>query len=159
MSIWGTRLASGHGVSILTLCALVLGCGKSTAVKFDESQARMKTLALLFAEFVGSNNGRLPADEAQLKTFIRQKRGQSPAGGAVANPDDLFVSARDGQPLVIKYGQKAGVPGRIAPSTIIAYEQTGVGGKRLVVLPTGGVAELDADSFATAMSDQTPNKN
>jgi hypothetical protein len=62
-------------------------------------------------------------------------------------------------PLVIKYGQKSGAAAALAPDMVIVHEKTGIGGKRLVALPSGGVTELDEASFTTATSDGTANSN
>ena len=56
--------------------------------------------------------------------------------------DALFSSERDGKPLVITYGSSS--PNReFAPELIVAQEQIGVEGKRLVAFPSGAVRELD----------------
>ena len=65
----------------------------------------------------------------------------------VENPDELFISERDNQPYVIGYGPKA--DGK--PREVIAYEKTGVDGKRMVGYATGIVVELDDEHFREAV--------
>jgi hypothetical protein len=55
--------------------------------------------------------------------------------------DELFVSERDGQPLVVVYGSPP------AGSDVVVYEHTGVNGKRLVGHRIGMVEEADEATF------------
>jgi hypothetical protein len=114
----------------------------------------MKAFAMLAGEFVSSNGGRLPNDEAQLKRFFRQKGTRTATEANAASTDDLFVSERDGQPLVVKYADKSAPVKALDADTVIAYEKTGIGGNRLVALANGRVSELDEKRFAMAMADE-----
>ena len=55
--------------------------------------------------------------------------------------DELFVSDRDGKPLVVVYGS------RLKDSDVLIYEQTGVNGKRLVGHRIGMVEEVDEAEY------------
>jgi hypothetical protein len=116
----------------------------------------MKAFAMIAGEFVSSNGGRLPNDEVQLKRFFRQKGTRTAAEANVTNVDDLFVSERDGQPLLVKYADKSAPAKPLDADTVIAYEQTGIGGSRLVALANGRMSELDEKRFAMAMTDEAP---
>ncbi|HEX2473540.1 MAG TPA: hypothetical protein VHK01_02270, partial [Lacipirellulaceae bacterium] len=66
------------------------------------------------------------------------------AGARVSNLEELFISERDGEPYVIFYGQR---PAGVA-ADVVAYERTGVDGKRFVGDSVGGVGEVDEQAFA-----------
>ena len=59
----------------------------------------------------------------------------------VGSFDELFVSERDGQPLVVVYGSPP------KDSDVVVYEQTGVNGKRLVGHRIGMVEEVDEAQY------------
>ena len=60
--------------------------------------------------------------------------------------ESLFVSPRDGQPYVVRYGLKFGGPSP-GGSPVVAYEQTGVGGYRYVAFAVGGAEQVDEKRF------------
>jgi hypothetical protein len=57
--------------------------------------------------------------------------------------DELFVSERDGQPFVIKYGQSGGIMSRLP----VVFEKEGKGGKRQVAFTDGQVEEVDDATY------------
>jgi hypothetical protein len=85
--------------------------------------------------------GRNPADEQEFKAAVGQGKMDLDVLG-VSSVDELFVSDRDGQPLVILYGAQAK-----NSQGVIAYEQTGENGVRLVGTSNGQVIEADATQF------------
>lgn len=85
--------------------------------------------------------GRYPEDEAEFKATIA-KGNPSLDALKVSSLDELFVSERDGQPLVVVYGKAP------AGSDLVVYEQTGVDGLRQVGHRIGMVEEVDASKFA-----------
>jgi hypothetical protein len=158
MSNWRTGTTFRGYLVVATAGALLLGCGTASTAPQGGStgRGRMKAFAMLAGEFVSSNGGRLPNDEVQLKRFFRQKGTRTAAEANAANTDDLFVSERDGQPLVVKYADKSAPVKALDADTVIAYETTGIGGNRLVALANGRISELDEKRFAMAMADEAP---
>ncbi len=67
----------------------------------------------------------------------------------IANVDQLFLSERDQQPYVVLYGKRPA-----NANDLVAYEQTGVGGKRLVGYSIGLIAEVDEAQFQELVSQQ-----
>jgi hypothetical protein len=65
------------------------------------------------------------------------------ANAEVQNTDELFISERDGKPFVIFYGQP---PNGVA-NGVIAFEQEGVDGKRLVGYMLGMIEHVDEARF------------
>jgi len=95
-----------------------------------------------YSRYVGRHQGHLPPDEASLKSFMRSEGKGALSKGSVADIDALFSSERDDKPLVISYGSSS--PNReFTPELIVAQEQIGVEGRRLVAFPSGAVRELD----------------
>jgi len=128
-------------VPLFVCClALVAGCsGKAP----DAGRANLETLAQYYNMYTGENKGAAPPDEASFKKYLAAKK--------VTDADKLFVSPRDQQPYKVKYGGKSGpdytskglvTPDQAANQTIIAEEQTGVGGKRLAAYNSGVVKEI-----------------
>jgi hypothetical protein len=128
--------------------ALLAGCGSETTQlePNDPSRIRMQTLAIGYARYLNRNDGKLPANETELKRFIAIQGMNSLTQRGITNVDELFVSPRDGQPLVVSYGTEKLVRGFTA-DPIVAHEQTGVGGRRLVAFPSGAVVELEPEMF------------
>lgn len=131
----------GSLLLIASLSALA-GCGGETQGARAKEQSHIRAITGLYAK-VASDLGRDPADEQQFKGAISQTNFKPEVFG-VENIDELFVSERDGQPLVIVYGKP---PKGLAPG-VIAYEQVGVDGVRLVGFKIGQVEEADAARFA-----------
>ena len=85
--------------------------------------------------------------EVEFKKYLASQKGKMLDVLKVENPDELFVSERDGQPYVVGYGPTA--TGK--PRDVVAYEKEGVDGKRMVGYSTGVVVELDEQQFREAV--------
>jgi hypothetical protein len=147
MSSLGARTVVRAGVCgavILAFCALPLGCGGDSGGE-EQQKSNLKPLALLYGQYTGQHQGQPPADEAQFKEYVRSQSTMLESF-QVTDPENLFVSSRDGKPYVIKYGAADGPPGP-GGYPVIAYEQEGVGGKRFVASSVGAVDEVDEAKF------------
>lgn len=89
-----------------------------------------------------------PATEQEFKEVIAQQN-VDPGVLGVGSIDELFISDRDGQPLVVNYGQTA-------PLGVVAYEQVGKDGVRLVGFKNGQIEEADAARFAKLIPTPAP---
>jgi hypothetical protein len=136
---------------MVAVLPLVGGCGsgKEYSPTLPEEHTQLRQLAVLLGQFQSRNRGQqflqgLPAEQ-------RQSMG-------VTDIDAFFVSKRDGEPLIIRYGQaggppglggpsKAGEPGKGPSEPVVAYEKTGIEGKRLVAHSTGRVELVDEQQF------------
>jgi len=103
----------------------------------------MKGLANAYLDHVVGANGP-PTDEATFKKHMKGLRASVQYDYHI-NPDNIdasFVSERDGQPLVVMYGQG---PGKISGDSkkVIAHEKTGKNGKHLVVFASTKVDIVD----------------
>ncbi len=132
----------------LTFCLTgLLGCGSKPPPQ-PKVAAHLQTLAVLYGQYRGEK-GQSPPDLATFKKFIESL----PADRLMGNtPDELFMSPRDKQPYVVIYNVKpTGMPGGPDPVPLIAYEQTGVGGKRYIADVMVGVQEVDEGAFQTLL--------
>jgi len=87
--------------------------------------------------------GRPPKSEAEFKDFIQTNGSKVLERLNIASVDELFISERDKQPIVVLYGKKPEGVRR----DIVAYEQTGVAGSRQVGFALGMIEDVEADKF------------
>lgn len=106
----------------------------------------MKTLATLYGRNVGRNGGRLPADEVSFRAYIRNDGKDALSQTGVTAVDELFVSSRDGKPLVVVY-RNSKSRREYVPELIVVHEAEGLNGKRLAAVANGTVVELDRADF------------
>lgn len=111
------------------------GCAKTddSAMKRETSHVRLLTNLHVMA---ANKLGHVPQDEREFKRAIGLLK-VSAEKLKVDSIDELFVSERDGKPLVVLYGQ---LP---KGSDVVVYEQVGINGKRQVGHRIGMVEELD----------------
>jgi hypothetical protein len=125
-------------------CLTALGCRKSSVR--DREPSNLKWLATYYGQFQGRHRGQPPANEAELKDFIRSSLSETGAAPTPKELDALFISERSGKPYVILYGKSvsnimaAGMPA-------IGYEREGKNGKRWAANCLGMVEELDESRF------------
>ena len=135
------RHALSARLGVAFACLLAWGCRGEPAGPDVES---LKAVAELYAQYAASHQGKPPANEAELRKFLATLESQARAAGA-AGPargtrfDAYFVSTRDGQPFVIRYGTPVSYDPKSAE--VLAAEAAGVGGKRLVAYSNGTVVE------------------
>ena len=145
------RILVGLRVAAAILLATA-GC-RSRVENVPAMESNLRPLALFYGQFVGQHAGKPPADEEEFREYLDSlSAGELDAWG-VEDVDRLFVSPRDGKPYVVLYGEDAlKGPRRFADSPVIAYEQVGMGGRRLVATALGAVEEVDQ----TMMKDLVP---
>jgi hypothetical protein len=123
------------------------GCSSQEA-KESSDRAASHLNWLLRIRTQAMSRGQLPKSEEEFKRYIHSldtaTQDRIKAGAGVSNVDELFISERDGQPYVIFYGPP---PAGVAPN-LVAYERTGVDGKRYVADNVGAVGEVDEQGFA-----------
>lgn len=142
-----------RAVGLVALAVLVLplfGCG-SKRENVAQIQSNLRPLAMFYGQFQG-RNGRAPASEVEFKAYLRALPPADLTTWGATDVDGLFVSSRDGQPYVVLYGDAAKKAPGPADSRVIAYEKTGVGGKRFVATVLGSVEEVDEARFGQLVS-------
>ena len=132
--------------AVLTLA----GCGSQSSTSSGKKIPHIRAITSMYATATSALGGP-PADEAQFKAEIEKIKPELDVLD-VSSIDELFVSDRDGQPLVIVYGKdrKGAVP------EVVAYEQAGKDGIRLVGNRNGQVVEADAAQFANLVPSAKP---
>jgi hypothetical protein len=97
--------------------------------------------------------GKPPESTDELREWVKKLPKSEIETLGIEDLDRAFVSPRDQQPYVIVPAKKAGRGGRGGPARgVIAHEQTGVDGKRLVLMPRGyTVMEMDEERFRAAV--------
>jgi hypothetical protein len=129
----------------LSLLAGVSGCRRGGGVPQPEAVANLQKIAVFYGRYAQRHQGKTPPDEASFKKFILDMDPTERGSMTGSDIDALFVSPRDGQALVIRYGFEPGPPSPQG-SAVIAYEQTGSGG-RYVAFALGGVEKVSEARF------------
>src|SRR5262245_10471682 len=137
----------GRSVWPLLLCLLMVGAsgtagcgGGGSSGSADDGRTRINNLFHLYKAYTEQNK-KGPADEQALSDFGKKLTPEQRASYII--PDDidgLFVSPRDKQKYVIRWGAKLEPTG---PPKGIIWEAQGKGGTRFVALAMGYVEEYD----------------
>ena len=133
---------SDFAVLVVSLLA-VTGCGASKPAASD-LDPHLVVLTKLYSDHLNAKQGMPPADRLAFEEFIRTQGEDRLKQSPTADLEKLFVSTRDGQPLVIFYG-KATDPR--TQGDVIGHEQTGIDGKRCVGMRYGTVQLVDQQEF------------
>jgi hypothetical protein len=135
--------------SVLLICGLSLpGCSsKDPATRIGEmNDTRIKQLANLYMAHQMRNGSNGPKDQTAFKSFVQN--GMAPHRLEMmrvdpAKVDELFVSERDGQPFIIKYGQSGGIMSKLP----VVFEKEGQDGTRQVAFTNGQVEDVDGARY------------
>ena len=129
------------GLCARTRCAIWLlglmvatGCRPAPAVNSDEQER----LGALFAAYADARAklGRPPQSLEELRPHL----------ATYGASDEILISPRDGTPYVLVWGVELNDRANLDPPAVIAYEQGGAGGQRLV-LTVMGVARMSEAEF------------
>jgi hypothetical protein len=101
-----------------------------------------------------STSGHPPKNEQAFRSFVAEKGGPSLERAQITSVDELLLSERDNQPLVVFYGGPK--PG--AHPDVVAYEQQGVDGKRRVGFGIGMVEDVDDTRFRELVPEKAQSK-
>jgi len=145
---------TAFALSSVTCFIALTGCGRSQAPDpHGHAGSVLGELTKVYAGHLRASGFRPLADEAELKTILAQAGDGVLKRAGVRSIDDMLVSPRDSQPFVIAYGKAAR---RLLDEGVVAYEQTGVSGRRLVGFALGYVQELDQQAFDQLLPDGSP---
>ena len=149
------------------------GCGSDSDELSSPTAIRMKGLANLFMDSAVSGNGKGPASEQEFKKHLLRLPVHVLVPNGFDSPDitgltaaeaqvaikkavdkwinEVFVSQRDQEPFVIRYGVKiTQISGTSA--AVVIQEKTGKNGKRLVAYANGKVELVDEAQFQNPTS-------
>ena len=126
------------------------GCSPKSQVPVGKPAENIRKLALAYVQFSGANRGVGPKDQATLKKFMIQRSGLTEQ-----EADALFVSPRDNQPYVIRWGLHPEGSGPMGPTPpkppVIVYEKQGADGTHYVADGRMSILELSEQDFTKAV--------
>jgi len=122
------------------------GSNKGKSMIADANDSNVKRLATMYSFFHTLNNNKGPVDKAEFKKFIQSQDERRLALADIdpSDIDSLFVSERDKQPFVIRYGIDTYVRG---PSLPVIFEETGIEGMRDVGFFNGNMKTVDKAEY------------
>jgi hypothetical protein len=122
-------------VACFVLLASATSCGRHAESSHSPDNSHVRSLTTLYG-LATTKLRHPPGNEKEFKQVLAML-SVKPEQMRVGSFDELFVSERDGKPLVVIYGS----PNK--NSDVLVYEQTGANGKRLVGHRIGMVEEVD----------------
>lgn len=129
--------------------ATLSGCGgDSYSPPSTEALLSIENVAKWYQVYRSRNRGKQPADEGAFLEFINSELASR---GAPTVDNSLLTSPRDGQPYVIRYGQ---VTGNDQENNVVAYEQVGSNGMKLMVTELARSREVDEAELKSLLSDE-----
>lgn len=145
-------------VALLGALSVALGCGvnddpASRIAAANDSNVRR--LGNLYQAYRLRNSFQGPKDQAEFVAFLKQGMAPERLERMGVDPDDiegLFISDRDGKPLVIRYG----VDGGLGAVDAVVFEAEGRTGKRQVGFTDGSVQEVDDVRYQQLLEGNTP---
>ena len=130
---------------------VVVGCGSD---KPAEDMINLMHLVDFQRQFADAHDGREPDSAAELREWVKAKDPQELAERQITDVDSLFTSSRDGESFVIVPSEKGAVTSD--QNRIVAYEQTGIDGLRLVAFDLGQVMEMDGELITHLQEEHVP---
>ncbi len=130
---------------------LFAGCGSD---KPGADMTKLMHVVDFQRQFAEEHDGHEPQSADELREWVKAKDPQELAVRQIADVDSLFISSRDGEPFVVVPRDKGAVTSD--QNRIVAYEQTGVGGLRLVAFDLGQVMEMDSELITHLQEEHVP---
>jgi hypothetical protein len=130
-----TRVAG----AMLVLLAIVVGCAQKPPPVIEVTG--LQDLSLWYSRYAALNDGVGPASADDLKEFIV-------AQDSAADTEAMFTSVRDGEAVVLIPAQMPATLRADGLPTVMAFERTGDGSKRYVVMGGPTVEEMENERLA-----------
>jgi hypothetical protein len=122
-----------------------MGCGGQKPVPTERGANDRPVLDALnvLNAYISKHNNQMPAKGEDVVAWVKTLDPAALAAVKVTDPDQAFVSPRDGQPYGIN---PAG--NQMGPSMqVLLYEQVGVDGKHMTAGKIGNAKEMTADEL------------
>jgi len=135
----------------LPLVFALVGCnssGTSPQATGKVDYKTVRTMADLYAAYLGSNGDQPPPDEQAFRQFLQTKQSNLERAGLTI--EQMFVSPRNGEPLEWVY--RGPLPTTDNGMTVFAYEKSSADGKRLVIARRGMYQVMDQAEFDRAIA-------
>jgi hypothetical protein len=138
-------------MGIIPILILLAGCGSNGgAVRTPAGDySAIRKIEWYYDEYVGTHSSQPPKDEQVFREYLNSKQDGLTRDGLTV--DQIFVSPRNGEPLVWLYG-KTLVTGPMGMN-YIAYEKSSTDGKRLALAAGGRYEVLDEAKFHSLFPD------
>jgi hypothetical protein len=129
------------------LSLILLGCSPRGLPSNEAPASNVADVAMLYTIYLRSSGGVGPSSEEEFRRFIRTKSVEEAKSLKIdlARLDELFISPRDGKPIIVNYGHQL-IGSQTLP--IIAYESQGREGMRMVAFLNGMLKEVDTAQAA-----------
>ncbi len=122
-----TRFSLRSLPALAVLACVLVGCSSSpVVVEISDNEKHMKRIAVLYGDYRRAK-GTSPKNTAELKAWVKSLPKADLERRGIDAVDQVFISPRDSQEYVIVPTPKNAMMGM---SKVIAYEKTGVEGKR-----------------------------
>lgn len=136
----------------LAIILATVGCGGQPEVPVGDAADNIRKLALAYVQFAAANRGVGPANQESLTKFMVERSG-IPREEA----DKHFVSIRDNQPYVIRWGLRPMGSGAMGPEVpkpeTIIFERTGADGIRYVADGRMSIRQLTDEQLGQLVPD------
>jgi hypothetical protein len=139
-------------LSVLTLLSVLIicGCGSSKEQSVGGDESRLRILGRLYGEFLSQHNSQAPKNEAELIEFI-DKSSEFLKTQGIESSQELFISPRDEEPLVVLYGKDM-IPDGPGGLPWVAYESKGANGKKFLIGARGTTEEMTPEQIEAIIS-------
>lgn len=117
----------------------LIGCSKDTPRTSDATSQNLQKIWQAYMLYTDWKR-KTPRNDEELKSYF-------PEIGEQGDPDAILRSPRDGEAFEILYGPRVDSDAR---SVVFAHEQTGVEGRRYVLMLSGDVKEISEEEFKKA---------
>lgn len=107
----------------------------------------LRQLVLLLGQYKASHQGRNPANVAEFKQFVKNFDRAKLELWGIKDTEKIFISPRDNKPYVLRLHISGAPPSDGTKMPIVAHEQEGVQGKRMVAFLTMEVQEVEEAEF------------
>ena len=132
---WTMRHASSRGTSLLPI-ALALAAVGGCAPAHPVPTSNIGTITGYYLQYAGRHANAAPPNAETFRSYI--------ASLGVEDVDGAFISSRDGQPYVVRYGidltgspTLASLPPSDQPKIVILHEAEGMKGKKMIATHMG----------------------
>ena len=117
------------------------GCSEE---KPTPTASRLAMIGDLYQQFRAANRGRRPKDKAEFVSFIEEQGDWVLKEAQAGSIDDLFISERDEQPLVVLYGKETKW---LNDLQVVVHETKGADGQVMIGYMSGDSELVYEEAF------------
>lgn len=142
---------SQRHVYCLFACALLLGCDAKSGPAENDALSHFAFVGRVYGMYMSDHGGKPPQNAERFAEYLTSKTQLLEARG-FKDRKQFLTSLRDGKELIILFTDEVVADG---PGGFpwVAYERTGIEGRRYAIGARGTARELDAAEFADVFGD------